>query len=148
MSSLVLVVAATVALAVIAPRRAAAATPSGESIVLAGAYIVPVGCSLVTGIYDGAYWAYGEGAPQRWRTSAYICGAISIGVGTYVLVDSGDEGGDQIAVGVAPIVIGGAAILTALFVGPPDDIVGDMARTHVTPWLSHGGGGLVLSGSF
>jgi hypothetical protein len=140
---------AAVLVSTASPRPAAAAdTPSGESILLAGAYIVPVGCSVLTGIYDGAYLVYDEGAPQRWRTAAYICGALSIGVGTYVLVDRGDEGADGIVLGVLPIAIGGAAILTAWLVGPPDDVVGEMARTRVTPWLGQGAGGLVLTGRF
>jgi hypothetical protein len=126
-----------------APARAAA--PDFGSVAVAGGYVLPIGCSAITGTYHLTYIVYGEGAPQRWRTAAYVCGGVAIGVGTYVLVDSGGETTGAKVLGGLPIVVGSYAILTALFVGP-EQVIGPQAR--VTPWFGPHGGGLVWSGTF
>ena len=142
-----MLVLAFVLATVVGPRRAAAAdVPSGSSIVVAAGYVLPIGCSALTGTYHAAYLLYGEGAPMRWRTAAWICGGISIGVGTYVLVDDAGATTDGTVLGIVPIVVGTGAVLAALFVGAPDDTVGNQAR--LTPWIGKGSGGLVWSGRF
>jgi hypothetical protein len=116
-----------------------------KDVALAGGYVVPVGCSLMTGAFNGAYLVYGEGAPRRWRTAGYVCGGVSVAVGTYLLVDDSETSG-AIVLGTIPVVIGLGAILAAWFVGAPDDVVGDQAL--VVPWVGEGGAGLSWSGRF
>jgi len=130
------------------PARArAAGLPDATTIVKAGAYILPVGCSTITGSYHVVYMLYEEGAPRRWRTAAYICGGVSIGLGTFILVDNGSgAGGFDTFVGVLPIVLGTGAILAAWFVGAPDDIVGPQSR--MTPWFGPGSAGMAWTGTF
>jgi hypothetical protein len=133
----------------LAPRRARAETPDATSLLDATAYILPVGCSAVTGTYHLTYIMYGEGAPRRWRTAAYICGGVSIGLGAYVLATGDEQSGTGLTIGILPIVIGSYAIATAWFVGAPDDVVGPMARApRVTPWVAAGAAGIAWSGRF
>jgi hypothetical protein len=135
----------TFATSAVAPARAHAAGLDATVILEATGYALPVGCSAVTGTYHATYLVYGEGAPRGWRTAAYVCGGLSIGLGTYLLV----AGNDSTAIGVVPIVAGVYAVVTSLLVGAPDDIVGDMARApRLTPWVGAGAAGLVWSGSF
>jgi hypothetical protein len=138
----------TFALAAWPAGRAEAAGLDATSVLEAAGYALPVGCSAVTGTYHAAYLLYGEGAPRGWRTAAYICGGVSIGLGTYLLVrDDSSAGGT--AIGVVPLVVGTYAIVTALLVGAPDDTVGDLSRApRLTPWLASGSAGLVWSGTF
>jgi hypothetical protein len=132
---------------VAAPARAhAASLPDATSVLFGAGYALPIGCSLVTGTYNSAYMVYDEGAPRGWRTAAYVCGGLSIGVGTWVLIDNGGASTGRTVIGILPIVIGAGAVLTAWFVGAPDDVVGNQAR--LTPWLGEGSGGLVWSGTF
>jgi hypothetical protein len=131
-----------------APGRAQAAGLDATTILEATGYALPVGCSAVTGTYHASYLAYGEGAPRGWRTAAYVCGGLSLGLGTTLLL-TGDGSTNSTVVGVVPIVVGAYAIVTALLGGAPDDVVGDMARAPlVSPWFGSGSAGLVWSGTF
>jgi hypothetical protein len=141
-------VAALSILLTFAPARAHAAGLDATVVLEATGYALPVGCSAVTGTYHTAYLLYGEGAPRGWRTAAYVCGGLSLGLGTYLLV-TGDGSTDSTVVGVVPLVAGAFAIVTSLLVGAPDDIVGDVARApRVSPWFGSGSAGLVWSGTF
>ncbi len=148
MRPVALLAAATALVSSALPSRAHAAgfASGAEDLALAAGYVVPVGCSLLTTAFNGAYMVYGEGAPRRWRSGGYICGGVSVALGTYLLVDDGFETSEGIVLGTIPVVIGLSAILTAWFVGAPDDIVGDQAL--VVPWLGEGRAGLSWSGRF
>jgi hypothetical protein len=128
-------------------RARADGLPAAGSVLRASAYALPVGCSAVTGSYHVAYMLYEEGAPRRWRTAAYVCGGLSIGVGTYVLIDGGGESTGRTVLGIIPLVVGSYAILTAWFVGAPDDIVGPQA-SHLTPWFGKDSAGLAWGTTF
>jgi hypothetical protein len=128
-------------LALVLLGRPARAEGEFESVGAAVAYIVPIGCSAITSVASGAYMAVGEGAPMYLRTTGVVCGIAGIGVGTYLLITDNDTPG-RIALGVLPVVAGAAAIITAILVGAPQDIVGNnSALEHVVPVAFQGGGG-------
>jgi hypothetical protein len=122
---------------------------SAESIGTFAAYVGPLACSLFSGGALGAYLVADEGAPARWRTTAYVCGGLSLAVGTYVWIDDGFATARGITLGAVPIVAGAGVITLALLVGAPDDVVGVAGgRTLVTPFVADGGGGLLVLGWF
>jgi hypothetical protein len=111
-----------------------------KSVGLAVAYVVPVGCSAIGAVVNGAYMGVGEGAPMYLRATAVGCGIVAAGVGTYMLIDDHSSGG-KIALGLVPIIIGGLAITLGLIVGPPRDLVGNMnSALPVTPLVFDDGG--------
>jgi hypothetical protein len=113
----------------------------GEGLI----YVIPTGGSVFTGAVNGLYLAAGEGAPRRWRVSAWILGGAALLVGGYVLWDTGADTAGDITLGAVPIVFGAGAVLTATFVGAPDDIVGDMSLVQPL-WVAGESGRLELAG--
>lgn len=116
---------------------------SAVSLAQGVAYVVPTGGSLFTGAVNGLYLGAGEGAPRSWRVWGVGFGAAAVLVGGYVLGQSGADEGRDYVIGGVPIVAGGGAILTAVFVGAPDDVVG---RAGLGPLLVERAGRLELAG--
>ncbi|MBI4512240.1 MAG: hypothetical protein HY698_21585 [Deltaproteobacteria bacterium] len=121
-----------------------AVADEAESIASVIGYTVPVGVSVITIAVNGTHAAFDEGAPRAWRILGYGSGAVSVALGTYLLIDQNETGRD-IAVGVVPLATGVAALVTALLAPIPTDIVGS---AQLGPWTLPNGVGLILNAGF
>ena len=54
------------------PAAARADVPDCTGLLEATAYVLPVGCSALTGTFHAVYLAYGEGAPARSRDHGHL----------------------------------------------------------------------------
>ena len=94
-------------------------------------YGVPAIAAAITTVANGTAWAYGSAMGQGWRIAGWVAGGVEVAIGAALLATERDDN-YELAIGVIPVVLGTASILTATVV--------DREVTVGVAWMRGGGG--------